>query len=81
MISNRNKDPIRWHQTHIDQNDVIKTFLPAQDTTLNGSTVGNSFIWVDTLAWLLAEVFLQQLLNLGNTRGPANKNDLEYISL
>ena len=44
---------------------------------LDGSTVGNSLIGVDTLRGLLAaEELLQELLNLGNTGRTTDKNDL-----
>lgn len=61
----------------VDEDDVFIALFTGENTTLDGSTVGNSLIWVDTLRRLLAtEVLFEELLNLGNTSGTADKNDL-----
>lgn len=51
----------------IDENDVTQALITREDTSLDGSTVGNSFIRVDTLRGLLAKVLLKELLDSGNT--------------
>lgn len=61
----------------INQYDIFGAFLTGQDTTLDSSTVSNSLIGVDTLRRFLAEVLLQELLNLWNTGGTPNKDNLE----
>ena len=61
----------------IDQQNVRAGLLSAQDTTLDGSTVSNGLIRVDTLGRLLSvEEVLEELLNLGNTGGTSDQDDL-----
>ena len=61
----------------IDQNYILSTSLTREDTTLNGSTIRNSLIRVDTLGRLLAtEELLQELLNLGDTSRTADEDNL-----
>jgi len=61
---------------NVDENDVAQTFVSSEDTTLNGSTIGNSFIRVNTLGGLLSKVLLEELLNLGDASGATDENDL-----
>mmetsp|Transcript_25595 Transcript_25595/g.28713 ORF Transcript_25595/g.28713 Transcript_25595/m.28713 type:complete len:158 (-) Transcript_25595:678-1151(-) len=50
----------------------ITTFT-GQDTSLDGCTVSNSLIGIDSLRWFLsAEIFRNKLLNLWNTSRTAN---------
>ena len=49
---------------------------PAQDTTLNGGTDGDSLIRVDRLGGLTAEDALDRLGDLGHTGHATNQNDL-----
>ena len=65
----------------VDEDNVAQTFVTSEDTTLNGSTVGNSFIRVDTLGGFLSEVLLEQLLNLGDASGATDENDLQDVSV
>lgn len=61
----------------IDKKNVTATSFARQDTTLDSGTVGNSLVGVDTLRRLLAvEVLLEELLNLGDSSGTADKDDL-----
>ncbi len=63
---------------NIDEDDISGSFRTRENTTLNGSTVGNSLIGVDTLGRLLAtKVLLKELLDFGNTSGSTNEHDLE----
>jgi len=56
--------------------------LSGKDTGLNGGTVGNSLIRVDALLELLAvEVVTEELLDLGNTGGTTNKDNLVNLIL
>lgn len=51
--------------------------LAREDTGLDGSTVGNSLVGVYTLLELLTiEELRQELLDLGDTSGTTNQNDL-----
>lgn len=61
----------------IDEDDVAEGLVTREDSTLDGSTVGNSLIRVDALGRLLVEILLEKLLNLGDTSGTTNENDLE----
>lgn len=60
----------------IDKDDITQRLVTREDTTLDGSTVGNSLIGVDTLRGFLTEVLLQELLNSGDTSRTTNKDDL-----
>jgi hypothetical protein len=45
-------------------------FFTTEDTTLNSSTVGNSFIWVDTSVWFFTvEEIFDELLNFWDSCG------------
>ena len=56
--------------------------LSGEDTGLDGGTVGNSLIGVDALLELLAvEVVAEELLDLGDTGGTTNKDDLVNLAL
>jgi hypothetical protein len=56
--------------------------LSGEDTGLNGGTVGNSLVGVDALLELLAtEEVAEELLNLGDTGGATNKDDLVNLVL
>ena len=56
--------------------------LSGEDTGLDGSTVGNSLIGVDALLELLAtEEVAEELLDLGDTGGTTNKDDLVNLAL
>ena len=51
--------------------------LAGEDTGLDGGTVGDSLVGVDALLELLAtEKVAEELLDLGNTGGATNENDL-----
>lgn len=64
-------------RANIDEDDVSGAFSSREDTTLYGSTIGNSLVRVDSLGGFLAtEVLLEQLLNLGDTSGTSNEDDL-----
>jgi hypothetical protein len=56
--------------------------LSGEDTGLNGGTVGNGLIGVDALLELLAvEVVAEELLDLRDTGGTTNKDDLVNLVL
>lgn len=56
--------------------------LSGEDTSLDGGTVGNGLIGVDALLELLAvEVVAEELLDLGDTGGTTNKDDLVNLVL
>ena len=60
----------------VDKDDVLQALVVGEDTTLNGSTIGNSLIGVNPLGGLLPEVLLEELLNLGDTSRTTDENDL-----
>jgi hypothetical protein len=56
--------------------------LSREDTGLDGGTVGNSLVGVDALLELLAtEEVAEELLDLGDTGGTTNKDDLVNLVL
>ena len=62
---------------NIDEDNILSPFFPREDTTLDGGTIGNCLIRVDTLRRLLAtKELLEKLLDLGDTRGATNKYNL-----
>jgi hypothetical protein len=66
----------------INKNDLIRAFSTREDTSLNGGTVSDGLIRVDTLGGFLAtEEVLEELLNLGDTSGTTDENDLINIFL
>jgi len=66
----------------IDEDDIMSAFSAGENTTLDSSTIGDSLIGVNTLGRLLAtEVLLEELLDLGDTGGATNKDDLIDILL
>ena len=64
----------------IDEDDITQALVAGKDTTLNGGTIGNGLIGVNTLGRLLSEVLLEKLLNLGDTSGAADKDYLGYVN-
>ena len=61
---------------------VSRGGLAGKDTGLNGGTVGDSLIGVDALLELLAvEEVAEELLDLGDTGGTTNKDDLVNLAL
>lgn len=66
----------------IHENDLLSAFLTGKNTSLNGGTESNSLIGVDTLGSLLAvKVLLDQRLDLGDTSGTTNENDVVNLAL
>ena len=61
----------------IDEDDITQALVAGEDTTLNGSTIGNSLIGVNALGRLLSEVLLEELLDLGDTSGTTDEDDLQ----
>ena len=65
-----------------DINDNNLPGFTSEDSTLNGGTVGDSLIRVDTLVQLLSvKEVLEQLLDLGDTSGSSNEDDLVNLLL
>mmetsp|Transcript_45726 Transcript_45726/g.111455 ORF Transcript_45726/g.111455 Transcript_45726/m.111455 type:complete len:378 (+) Transcript_45726:417-1550(+) len=58
------------------------TTFSGKDTSLDGSSVGDSLVGVDTLGWLFStEVFRDKLLNLRNTSRSTDQNNLIDLAL
>ena len=62
----------------IDENDITQALVAGKDTTLNGGTISNSLVGVNALGRLLSKVLLEELLDLGDTSGTTDKDDLQY---
>ena len=67
----------------IDQDHILKTLFASKNTTLDGSTVSDSLIGVDTLRRLLAvEVLLEELLDSRDARGTTDQHDvIDFVLL
>ena len=66
----------------IHENDVFSTLLVAKNTSLDGSAESDSLVRVDTLGSLLAiEVLLNKSLDLGDTGGTTDKDDIVNLGL
>merc|ERR1719446_178588 len=69
----------KGQRSHVKQEQVrhLLTGISCQDSSLNSSTVGYSLVRVDRPVQLLAvEEVLEQFLNLGNSGGTSDKNDV-----
>ena len=62
----------------VDENDVAEGLVTGEDTTLDGSTVRDGLIGVNALRRLLAEVLLQELLDLRDTGRTTDKDNLRH---
>lgn len=66
----------------ISEKDTSGSLLTRQDTTLNSGAESDSLIGVDTLGSLLtAKVLLEKSLDLGNTGGTTDKDDIVDVRL
>ena len=62
----------------IDEDDVISALFTGKDTTLDSGTIGDGLIGVDSLRGFLAtEVFLEELLDSGDTSRTTDEDDLQ----
>ncbi|KAH3669579.1 hypothetical protein OGATHE_002391 [Ogataea polymorpha] len=60
--------------SNVQKQDILN--LTRQHSTLNSGTNGNSFIWVDSLRWLLTKQRLDGLDNLWHSGHTTNKDNL-----
>ncbi len=60
----------------VNEDDITKGLITGKDTTLDSGTIGHSLIRVNALRRFLVEVLLKELLNLGDTSGTADKDNL-----
>jgi hypothetical protein len=67
-------------RVNINKDNITQALVTSENTTLNGSTVGNSLVRVDTLGRFLSEVLLEELLNFWNAGRTANENDPQDTS-
>jgi hypothetical protein len=65
----------------IHEDDTRSTLLTGKDSGLDRSTECNSLIGVDALGSLLVEEVLNELLNLGDTGGTTDENDVVNVGL
>jgi hypothetical protein len=68
-------------RSDINKDNITQALIASEDTTLNGSTIGDGLIGVNSLGSLLSKVLLEELLNLGDTSGTADENDLQGMSV
>ncbi len=62
---------------NVDQKNTAGVLVAGKDTTLDGSTIRNGLVRVDTLRrFLAAKVLLEELLYLWNTGGTTDKDNL-----
>lgn len=73
----------QWERSGIDNDDITSTFLSTNNTSLNGSTIADSFIRVNTSVWLFTiEPFFNELSNLWNSGWTSYQNDfINFILL
>ena len=65
----------------IDDDDITEALITGEDTALNCGTIGNCLIRVDALGGLLSKIFLEDLLDLGDTSGTTDENYLHDMSV
>ena len=65
----------------IHEDNFVSAGVTGENTTLNGGTESDSLIGVDILASLLSEILLEHLLNLGDTSGTTNEDDVIDVAL
>mmetsp|Transcript_3882 Transcript_3882/g.5706 ORF Transcript_3882/g.5706 Transcript_3882/m.5706 type:complete len:148 (+) Transcript_3882:558-1001(+) len=66
----------------IQQKNIFSRFILRKNSTLNSSTISDSFIRVNTTVWFFTiEKVFQQLLNFRNTSRTTNKNNFINFSL
>lgn len=66
----------------IHENNLLSALLARQNTGLNGGTESNGLVGVDALGSLLAvEVLLNEGLDLGDTGGATDKDDVVNLGL
>ena len=77
MRKNRIHTERKWG--NIEEQEVLNLFgfVSAENGGLNGGSVGDSFVGVDGLVEFFAvEVVLEELLDLGDSSGSSDQNDV-----
>ena len=70
--------------SHINQKHILGLFtsFSTQNTSLNSSSIGYSFIWVNTsIRFLSIEEILNKRLNFRNSSGPTNHHNFINFTL
>jgi len=63
-------------RVNVNEHQAGVFFSTGKDATFNSSTISDSFVRIDTFSgFLAAKIFLQELLNLGDTSGTTDKDD------
>jgi len=62
---------------NVSEDDIAQALIASEDSTLNGSTIGDSLIGVDTFGRHLSEVLLEELLELVDTSRATDENNLQ----
>ncbi len=68
-------------RVHVHEDDVLGTLLAAEDTGLDSRTERDGLVRVDALGGRLAEVLLNHGLNLGDTSGATDEDDVVNLAL
>jgi len=76
-------DGLNTERERVDfgKDNITQALVASEDTAQNGSTVGGCLIRVDILGRPLSEVLLEELLDLGDTSGTTDENDLQSASV
>jgi len=62
---------------NVEEDDLIGSSFAGEDASLDGGTIGDGFVGVNASAGFLAiEEFLEELLDLGDTSGASDQDDL-----
>jgi len=72
----------KWCNINEKNSTSLVSGLSSEDTSLDGGTISDSLIWVNSTVWLFSieEVF-DELLDLWNTGGSSDKNNLVNFGL
>lgn len=68
-------------RVNVHKDDSASGLVTGEDTTLNSSAVSNSLVRVDILASLLSEVLFKHSLDLGDTGGTADQDNVINVAL
>ena len=83
-LGHHTSDGLDTHGQWVDvqENDLTGVLLSGENSSLDGGSESDGLIGVDASGWLLSvEELLDELLNLGDTSGASDENDLIDVLL